>query len=176
MKIKKFLLPIWYNRGLFPLGNKYFRVFVLNGLKPKYSHGIWWKKNPYWVLLIRVLWILKPCELFCLKPSIVWKICKKKTTHKFLGWPGECYHRFMYIALSTDNSLLTLKLPFKVILSICEVVVWCMEWEWCTFKRLMKIDPNPPILYHGFKNLLDMKLMLSAIIGYRSVIAKVQRG
>ena len=33
MKIKKFLLPIWwYKRGLFPLGNKYFRVFVLNGL------------------------------------------------------------------------------------------------------------------------------------------------
>ena len=34
MKIKKFLLPIcWYNRGSFPLGNKYFAVFVLNGLK-----------------------------------------------------------------------------------------------------------------------------------------------
>ena len=34
MKIKKFLLPIWwYNRGSLPLGNKYFGVFVLNGLK-----------------------------------------------------------------------------------------------------------------------------------------------
>ena len=33
MKIKKFMLPIWwYNRGSFPLGNKYFGVFVLNGL------------------------------------------------------------------------------------------------------------------------------------------------
>ena len=33
MKIKKFLLPIWwYNRGLCPFGNKYFGVFVLNGL------------------------------------------------------------------------------------------------------------------------------------------------
>ena len=33
MKIKKFLLPIWwYNRGLFPLGNKYHGVFILNGL------------------------------------------------------------------------------------------------------------------------------------------------
>ena len=33
MKINKFLLPIWwYNRGLFPIGNKYFGVFVLNGL------------------------------------------------------------------------------------------------------------------------------------------------
>ena len=35
MKIKTFLLPIWwYNRASFPLGNKYFGVFVLNGLKP----------------------------------------------------------------------------------------------------------------------------------------------
>ena len=33
MKIKKFLLPIWwYNRDLFPLRNKYNVVFVLNGL------------------------------------------------------------------------------------------------------------------------------------------------
>ena len=30
---KEFLLPIWwYNRGLFALGNKYFGVFILNGL------------------------------------------------------------------------------------------------------------------------------------------------
>ena len=34
MKIKKFLLPIWwYNRGSFPLGNKYFVVFILTGFK-----------------------------------------------------------------------------------------------------------------------------------------------
>ena len=34
MKIKKFMLPIWwYNRGLFPLGNEYFGVFILNGLR-----------------------------------------------------------------------------------------------------------------------------------------------
>ena len=33
MKIKKFLLPIWwYNRGSFSLGNNYFGVFILNGL------------------------------------------------------------------------------------------------------------------------------------------------
>ena len=33
MKIKKFMLPIWWcNRGLFPLGNKYIWVFILNGL------------------------------------------------------------------------------------------------------------------------------------------------
>ena len=33
MKIKTFLLPIWwYNRDLFPLRNKYNVVFILNGL------------------------------------------------------------------------------------------------------------------------------------------------
>ena len=33
MKIKKFLLPIWwYTRGSFPLWNTYFGVFILNGL------------------------------------------------------------------------------------------------------------------------------------------------
>ena len=38
MKIKEFLLPIWwYNSGLFPLGNNYFWVFVLNGLKSELS-------------------------------------------------------------------------------------------------------------------------------------------
>ena len=42
MKIKKYLLPIWwyksYNRGSFPLGNKYFGVFVLNGLN---GYKVW---------------------------------------------------------------------------------------------------------------------------------------
>ena len=38
MKIKTFLLPIWwYNRGSFPVGNKYFGVFVLNGLITNYA-------------------------------------------------------------------------------------------------------------------------------------------
>ena len=33
INIKKNLLPIWwYNKGSFPLGNKYFGVFILNGL------------------------------------------------------------------------------------------------------------------------------------------------
>ena len=39
MKIKKFLLPIWwYNRGVFPLGNEYFGVFVRNPLWIALSH------------------------------------------------------------------------------------------------------------------------------------------
>ena len=45
MKIKKFLLPIWwYTRGSFPLWNKYFGVFILNGLTVwtglKYCHDL----------------------------------------------------------------------------------------------------------------------------------------
>ena len=42
MKIKTFLLPIWwYNRGSFPLGNKYFWVFILNGLSAINSQVVW---------------------------------------------------------------------------------------------------------------------------------------
>ena len=40
---------------------------------------------------------------------------------------------------SSDHSLLTLNLPFEVILRWCEVVFWCLEWECCTFQ---KIDEN----------------------------------
>ena len=39
MKIMKFLLPIWwYKRGLFPLGNTYFGVFILNGMNFLFCH------------------------------------------------------------------------------------------------------------------------------------------
>ena len=56
MKIKKFLLPIWwYNRGSFPLGNKYFGVFVLIGLSAlrkdtSATTGIW-TKDPLFEIL-----------------------------------------------------------------------------------------------------------------------------
>ena len=67
------------------------------------------------------------------------------------GW-REIYYKFMYIAPSSDWSLLTLDLPFKVILRRFKVVFWCLEWECCTFQ---KIDENsfkwpswhPPSLY-----------------------------
>ena len=39
MKIEKFMLPIWwYNRGLCPLWNKYYGVFVLNGINDHYCN------------------------------------------------------------------------------------------------------------------------------------------
>ena len=87
----------------------------------------------------------KPCELFCLKPSIFWAICTRKSN--FSGSPPpppprEFYHRFMYIAPSNDHLLLTHNLPFKVILRRFEIVFWCLEWECCT----LKINSNPPIL------------------------------
>ena len=44
--------------------------------------------------------------------------CALKNIKKWGGGGGsqEFYHRFMYKALSSDSSLLTLNLPFKVIL------------------------------------------------------------
>ena len=50
----------------------------------------------------------------------------------------DFYHRFVYIASSSDHSLLTLNLPFKVILRKFEVVFWCLEWEWWTFQKIYK--------------------------------------
>ena len=57
MKLKKFLLSIWwYNRGLFPLGNKYFGVFVLNGL----THIV----NSSQCFNLRSLWIVSTSTHF----------------------------------------------------------------------------------------------------------------
>ena len=56
MKIKKFLLPIWwYNRGLFPLRNKYFGVFVLNGLN-RGGGGAFHETCHHWQFVIH--WLL----------------------------------------------------------------------------------------------------------------------
>ena len=76
---------------------------------------------------------------------------------KYLGGPKEVYHRFKYIAPSSDLSLLTHNLAFKVILRRFEVVFWCLEWEIenaALFKRLTKINSNLPmiILYYDFNN------------------------
>ena len=42
---------------------------------------------------------------------------------------------YIHVVPSSDHSLLTLKLPFKMILRKFEVF-WCLEWEWCTFKKI----------------------------------------
>ena len=81
----------------------------------------------------RVLWILKS-----LGNCFVWN---HQYYEKFAPPPPhwEFYHRFMYLAPSSDCSLLTLSLPFKVILRRFEVVFWCLEWECCIFQE---IDEN----------------------------------
>ena len=64
----------------------------------------------------------------------------------FLGCPQELDHRFMYIAPSSDNSLLTLILPF--IKSESKEL-----WVFFSFKmksKKIKIHLNPPILCYVF--------------------------
>ena len=78
----------------------------------------------------------------------------------FGPYPREFYHRFMYIAPSSHHSLLTLNLPFKVILRRSAVVFSCLELECCTFsKAWRKINSNPPILYYGF-NTINMSVQI----------------
>ena len=48
----------------------------------------------------RVVWVLKPCESFCLKPFIFLENCIKLT---FSGCPRKFYHRVMYIAPSSGH-------------------------------------------------------------------------
>ena len=62
------------------------------------------------------------------------EICK---TQNFLG-PQEFYHGLMCIAPSSGHSLLTLNLSFKMILRKFEVVFWCLEWECCTFQKIVE--------------------------------------
>ena len=48
---------------------------------------------------------------------------------------GGHFTSFMYIAPSSDHSLMTLNLPFMVLIRRCEVVFWFLEWECCTFQK-----------------------------------------
>ena len=68
-----------------------------------------------------------------------------------LGCPQILCHSFMYIALSSDHSLVTLTLPFKVILRKFLRLfsdVWIENAA--LFKRLMKIHSNPPMYTMDF--------------------------
>ena len=83
-----------------------------------------------------VVRVLKPCESFCLNPSISRENCQKLT---FLRCSWKFYHRVTYMAPSSGHISLNLNMPFKFILRRFEVVFWCLEWECCTF---WKIDGN----------------------------------
>ena len=58
--------------------------------------------------------------------------------------PPKFWYNFN-TAPSTGEPLLNLNLNFKWILRWFDVVFWCLEWECCTFKRLMKIHCVGPI-------------------------------
>ena len=81
MKIKKFMLPIWwYNRGLFPLGNKYFWVFVLYGLK---ALSLWyvawmWKESLQFKISSQI-WLSRYLQMrMALISSNLKSYCKNK--------------------------------------------------------------------------------------------------
>ena len=86
----------------------------------------------YCVIVYRVVWVLKPFESFCLKPSIFWENCIKL---KFLGiWDTpENFTIDLCIRPSSGHILWNLYLSFKLILRRFEVVFWCLEWECCPF-------------------------------------------
>ena len=69
--------------------------------------------------------------------------------------PSRIYHRFVYKAPSSDYSLLTLILPFKVILSMFRLFSDVWSEKDALLKRLLKIHSNPPILYYDFKEILS---------------------
>ena len=83
----------------------------------------------------RVLLILKAIHLIFF---FVWNHYFFEKENNFRNAP-ENFTMFMHIAPSSDHSLLTLNLPFNVILRKFEIVSRCLEWEWCTFQ---KIDEN----------------------------------
>ena len=87
--------------------------------------------------------------------------------------PREFHHRFMYIASSSDHSLLTLKLPFKVVLWRFKVLHLCLKWEWCTFKKtensykstitIMLTRIDGALHYHLHRDPLSATRSLSAV-------------
>ena len=64
----------------------------------------------FYFIFISFIKVLKPCELFCLKLAIYFEKYAKKNSPP----PENFTCRFVYIAPSNDNSLLTLKLTIKV--------------------------------------------------------------
>ena len=89
-----------------------------------------------------VMVILHGTKHFCQRTMLIYKthlILKSLQKANISKCPQEVYQRFMYIAPSSDYSLLNHNVPFKVIPRRFEVVSWCLEWECCTFQ---KIDKN----------------------------------
>ena len=97
-------------------------------------------------------------------PETINILMKCAPPKKVLGCPRELYYRFtcMYIAFSSERSLLTLKMPSTVIQRRFKVVFWwfkgglrlfsdVLEWECCTFQAIDENSFQPPILDYSFK-------------------------
>ena len=81
MKTKKFLLPIWwYNRGLFPLGNKYFWVFVLKWVKRNICTWIWIGQHQACSIM-----------LYWMKARETWCLCKSKQINTIFSALKDIY-------------------------------------------------------------------------------------
>ena len=116
-------------------------ISVFSWYGRKNSSGMlrmWFLKNVMG-FIYRVVWILRP--LWIILSEII-KILrnlhppKKIKPTQFLGCLQKYCHtcRFIYIAPSSNCSLVTLTLPFQVILRRFEVLFWCMGWECCIFQ------------------------------------------
>ena len=68
----------------------------------------------------------------------------------FSGCPRKFGHRFMYIhvAPSSGHSLMNLNVHFKLTLRRFGLFSDVWSENAALFKRLMKIQSNPPILYY----------------------------
>ena len=87
---------------------------------------------------------------------------KLHKTDIFWDAPKTC--TIMYIDPSSGHSLLSLNLPFKLVLRS----VWSENAA--LFERLLEIHSNPPILYYGFNIQLTNWILSNGKFYYRDVI------
>ena len=79
------------------------------------------------VRVLKALWIVF---------SETINILRKLHKNNIFGMPRKFYHRVMYIAPSSGHELLSFNFPFKYILKRFKIVLWCLEWECCTFQKI----------------------------------------
>ena len=133
------------------------KLWDLLPLKPMYSFGKLWKlKVSLMGFVYRVVRVLKVLWIFL---SETFNFLRKLHKTNTFGLPKKTYHRVMYIATSSGHISLNFNILFKLILRRFEVVFWYLEWECCTFVRLIR---NPPILYYGFNGTAFLRRSLGS--------------
>ena len=103
------------------------------------------EKNYLMGFVYRVVWVLKALSITLSETVNFWEI----------------YHRVMYIAPSSGHISLNFNMPLKWILRRFDVVLWCLEWEYRTFERLMEIHSNPPYYTLALNNVFNALLVLN---------------